>query len=78
MIPVETTRAFLPSNGYDDGRPTLHIYSHREPIHVQAYCGRGGLHQDVIGQALIFRCTQSGVDRQWGIDLSEAVTYEDE
>jgi hypothetical protein len=71
---IETLTAWLPSYGYDDRRPTKHTFSHRQPM--LALVDRGGalLQPD----ALMYRCAETGVCRQWGADFSRCVMREED
>lgn len=62
--------AWLPSEGFSDGRVTLHTFVRRQEVspddlHYSAEHGPRGIRP---GIALIFRCEATGHERRWGIE----------
>lgn len=61
MMPLETEIAYLPSAGLNFKKVTLHEYSHS----AMGVTARDGVTK---GTAHYFKCTETGVTRQWGFD----------
>lgn len=55
----ETINALLPSLGYPDRRPTLHIYLEARETRVDGPRGEAW--------EFIFKCSETGLERRWGI-----------
>ncbi len=62
-VAVETTKAILPSAGYNNRKATKHEYSHSEIVTLAG-------DSPVTGRAHYFKCTETGELRIWGFDAN--------
>ena len=63
-----TTTAILPSEGYADGRPTKHVFSHYLEVPIEDLQPGPGPQGMGPGRALIFRCTETDAERIFGME----------
>lgn len=60
--------AWLPSEGRADGRCTIHTFVRTEEVPADALKYANGPRSMRPGFAHVFRCTETGVERRWGIE----------
>lgn len=61
-VPIEITNPLLPSEGIN--RATVHVYVRTERV---AFINADGSVMG-LGSAHVFRCTETGAERRWGMD----------
>lgn len=66
--PHITRVAYLPSAGYDYMRATPHTFVRIEEIPVEQLQYPVGPRSLRPGQAMIFRCSETGAERIWGME----------
>lgn len=64
--PPPTKRAFLVSNGYKERRATLHEFLRYQELPLGAT--RGPSLVRGLTRAYVYRCTETGSERTWGIE----------
>ena len=74
MEPKKKTRqpgepAWLPSAGLDEKRATLHEFVRLDPLAPEdlKYSAEHGPRSTNPAYAVIYRCTETGAERRWGV-----------
>lgn len=59
---------WLPSVGLKESRATVHEFVRREAVPPDTLKYANGPRSMRPGEALIYRCTETGVERRWGLE----------